>query len=489
MDSLIAVIDVGKTHAKLLLVEESSGDIRWERQYVCRAVKGREFRELDVVRLATWLIQTLRTAPERARIRHLVPIAHGAAAVWIDAKGRRLAAPDYEDAVFDQVAQSYRVLRDDYAHTYSPFLPAGQNLGRQFYFIETRCPQVFERATWALLYPQYWAWWLSGIAASEITSLGCHSDLWRPLQSRPSQLSLRQGWEPHLASLKGAGEALGLITSQMALATGLDPACRVYCGMHDSNASYLGHLAQRDRELLEGAGGSGGGQFSVVSSGTWTVVLAQGPKLEHLREERDMLANIDVYGRPVATARFMGGREYAAMAGAQGRGAVPTREWLAQVLAKDAMALPCFSPIGGPYAGHPGSLVHAQGLGHPAERTTLATLYLALMTDLSLDSLGASGAIVVDGPLGSNPLYTQILNALREDGEVYASANHHGAAAAARYLVTGIAPEGPREPAGLLENAVELREYRARWRERVQDLEGLQRTFTRGDADPIDQVS
>jgi L-fuculokinase len=31
------------------------------------------------------------------------------------------------------------------------------------------------------MYPQYWAWRLCGAAASEATSLGCHTDLWHPV--------------------------------------------------------------------------------------------------------------------------------------------------------------------------------------------------------------------------------------------------------------------------------------------------------------------
>lgn len=30
------------------------------------------------------------------------------------------------------------------------------------------------------MYPQYWALRLTGIAANEVTSLGCHTDLWNP---------------------------------------------------------------------------------------------------------------------------------------------------------------------------------------------------------------------------------------------------------------------------------------------------------------------
>ncbi len=89
----------------------------------------------------------------------------------------------------------------------------------------------------------------------------------------------------------------------LAAATGLDSACEVACGIHDSNASYLRFLMDREREA-----------FTVVSSGTWTIVMANRGDLRRLREDRDMLANVNAFGAPVATARYMGGREYEAIA-------------------------------------------------------------------------------------------------------------------------------------------------------------------------------
>jgi len=40
--------------------------------------------------------------------------------------------------------------------------------------------------------------------------------------------------------------------------------------------------------------------------------------VQRLAEDRDMLANVDIAGQPVATARFAGGREYRAIVGAEG---------------------------------------------------------------------------------------------------------------------------------------------------------------------------
>ena len=54
--------------------------------------------------------------------------------------------------------------------------------------------------------------------------------------------------------------------------------------------------------------------FTVISTGTWVIIMAVGGK-GRLDPKADMLANVDVRGEPVPTARFMGGREFSVLAG------------------------------------------------------------------------------------------------------------------------------------------------------------------------------
>jgi sugar (pentulose or hexulose) kinase len=248
--------------------------------------------------------------------------------------------------------------------------------------------------------------------------------------------------------------------------TGLDPACRVLCGIHDSNASYLCYRASRPADE----------RFAVVSSGTWTVIMAHGAELERLQEGRDMLANIDAFGSPVATARFPGGREYEAIAGDNPLTKQPTLESLKGVLQRRALALPSFAGTGGPFVGQRGKLVNAEQLD-ARERGALATLYCALQTDLLLDLLGAPTPVIIDGPLTENPLYGPVLASLRAaqhgdskaqgdakeaDAPVFAGDNRAGPTECARFLL------GHR-PATQLRRATPLdlpglEDYRARWR-------------------------
>jgi len=399
--TLIGILDVGKTHTKFIVADADSGRIAAQHERASRSIGGPVMRALDVVGIERWLSETLSAFPDKAAIEALVPVAHGAAAVLLDSEEQVQLAPDYEDHAFELVAETYRTQRDSFSETFSPFLPLGLNLGRQLFFLESAHATLFKRIQSCLLYPQYWAWRLCGEKASEVTSLGCHTDLWRPRDGKPSTLADRRGWSRMLPALRAASDTLGRVSTELVRATGLDPGCRVHCGIHDSNACYLSH--RFGRPLAE--------PFSVVSSGTWIIVMAHGSDLSRLRESDDMLANVDALGHAVPTARFMGGREYEAILDPGDAPVVPTHDALASILRRRAFALPP-ARAASEQSGFAGRLIRTEGL-KGEERAALATAYLALRTDRRLSDLGATGDILVDGPLSANRLYVELLANLR----------------------------------------------------------------------------
>ncbi|GAB0119323.1 FGGY-family carbohydrate kinase [Acidisoma sp. 7E03] len=456
MTDLVLVLDIGKTNAKLMLVEEGGATL-WSAERPSPAVEKPDVaplsRQLDVLGIEAWMMEQLNRLPEKHRVRAIVPVAHGAAMVLVGHENEVLLAPDYEDAAYDVVLPDYRRRRPSFAETRSPQLPAGLNLGTQIYFVQRMLPEIFLRTRSILTYPQYWSWRLSGIAASEVTSLGCHTDLWNPAEARFSSLVTAEGWGALLPPLRPARARLGPLAQAVAEATGLPADCAVICGIHDSNASYLSHRVARRGEAA----------FSVISSGTWCIILSRGADLGQLREAEDMLANVDALGDPTATARFMGGREYAAVASEAGCRAEPNEAGLAKVLAAGAMALPSFA-LAGPFQGREGRLIATEALS-PEGRAALATLYCALMADFILDHLGAEGAMLVDGPFAANPLFPRLLQSLRPQAPVAPGAARGGITAAVLWLAGFTPPEeAASSPLPPLSQAAALLSYRDRWR-------------------------
>jgi len=403
------VLDIGKTNVKLVLLDDT-GAVLAERRMANAVARGGPYPHYDTEHIWSWLLDGLRSYARLAHIGAIVPVTHGATAALVDQDGLVLPVLDYEyEPPAEQVAQ-YAASRPAYTDTRSPQLPAGLNLGRQLAWQAHVFPAEFQRARHILMYPQYWAWRLSGAAASEVTSLGCHTDLWQPARQQYSSLVEGMGWTALFPPLRPAWEALGDIKPELAQQTGLPADCRILCGIHDSNASLLRHLTADMPP-------------AVLSTGTWVIAAAPGKPLEGLREQADMLANTSALGQAVACMRFMGGREFSELAGAD---ATPcTVEELQALISQGTFALPSFAGATGPFAQRTGD-IRGPAPRDSRQRYALATLYCVLMSDYCLTALGVDGEVVVEGSFTGNPWFAPLLAALRPQQQVSSTDDSSG---------------------------------------------------------------
>ena len=402
------VLDIGKTNVKLVLLDAAGATLA-EQRIANTIVQQGPYPHHDTERIWHWLLDTAAGFARLARIGAIVPVTHGATAALVDRHGLVLPVLDYESALPEQHNAAYHAARPPFAATCSPDLPAGLNLGRQLAWQAHRFPAQFAQAQHILMYPQYWAWRLSGVAAGEVTSLGCHTDLWQPRGQVYSSLVESMGWSALMAPLAPAWASLGALKPDLAARTGLPADCQVLCGIHDSNASLLRYL-----DSDTGA---------VLSSGTWLIAASFHTDLAELRERDDMLANTNALGQPVACMRFMGGREFAAIAGKDPEACGV--DDLQRLCDQGSFALPCFAESGGPFSGQVGAY-DGPAPRNARERYALATLYCALMSDYCLDALGARGAIVVEGSFSANPYFAPLLAALRPQQRVEVSDDASG---------------------------------------------------------------
>jgi hypothetical protein len=125
----------------------------------------------------------------------------------------------------------------------------------------------------------------------------------------------------------------------------------------------------------------------------------------------------------------MGGREYGVIAAGNGN---PDLAAIARVISSGAIALPCFSGQGGPYATAKGVI---RGDIAAGDRSALATIYCALMSDLMLTRMGASsGDLIVEGTFAKNLAFGQTLGALRPAQRVFAAEDTAGTARGAAMI-------------------------------------------------------
>ncbi len=433
MDSALIVLDVGKTHTKLSLMDRRGAVLaRRARTNARSIIDGRLV--LDSGGIEEWLRHQLREFAKLATVGTIAPVAHGATAALVD--GDRLAVPvlDYETEIPPRIARDYDAVRDGFETTFSPRLPQGLNLGAQLFWQERLYPAAVACRHFAVAA-------ILGVATLR-RARGRNEQPWLPHGSLApggaaifkSRATSRMGSKARSASSRKC-EPLGTLRREFADATGLPRNCEVICGIHDSNAALA---AARGIAGLEGA------PFVLVSTGTWFVAMqSDAPNFPQLDPQRDTLANVDVEGRAVPSARFMGGREYAAIVG-DAMGTLPTAADAERLIARGVMTRPSFVPGAGPFPHSKGGIdgkVESNGA-----LAALASLHLALMTHASLDLIAATGPILIEGRFADDPVFPAALAALRPEQPVFRIDLADGVAlGGARLKFPDLATQGPTE--------------------------------------------
>ncbi|MGO4854527.1 FGGY-family carbohydrate kinase [Phaeovulum sp. W22_SRMD_FR3] len=457
----IAVIDIGKTNIKVALVDLQNRAELAVKTMPNGVRPGPPYPHFDTESQWEFILAALADIHERHRVDAISVTTHGACAALLNAQGT-LATPvlDYEHDGPDETAAAYDTLRPDFAETGSPRLPLGLNLGAQLHWLFARDPELRDRVATVVTWPQYWVHRLTGSAATDVTSLGCHTDLWDPHERKFSRLVARLGLSQKLAPALPSYEVVGVLRKDVAERTKMAPGTPVCCGIHDSNASLLPYLLGREAS------------FSVVSTGTWVVVMTVGGDPVTLDPRRDTLINVNAYGEPIPSARFMGGREYARVQPPIGTQA--THADVTSALARKLMLFPAVEPKSGPYQGRQMRWSAPEDTISAGERQVVVSWYLALMTAECLRITGARGAVRVEGPFARNAFYLSMLEAACGQG-VTASASQTGTAqgAALLWAETGTPTDPLHSDTGAprfvtaTDQDPELVAYAAMWQARV----------------------
>ena len=394
----IAVIDIGKTNAKLALVDLPS---LTEIAVVTRPNKvcaGPPWPHYDVEGHWAFLLDALAQFHRDHGIDAISVTTHGACAALLASDGS-LAAPilDYEHSYPLGIAEAYAALKPPFERTGSPTLDGGLNIGAQLHWQFNQDPTLRDRTAHIVTYPQYWGHKLTGVAATDVTSMGCHTDLWSPKTGTFSDLPAKLSISNKIAPVRKPTDILGTLLPEVSRKTGLQPDTPVCVGIHDSNASLYPHLLTQS------------GAFSVVSTGTWVIVMSIGGTDTPLDPARDTLINVNALGQAVPSARFMGGREYEMIQ--QGADVTPTAADVSDILDGQLMILPAVDPRTGPFRGRSMSWTGTALQPATGARTAVVSFYLAMMTDTCLRLTGAQGPTVVEGPFGRNSAFIDMLGA------------------------------------------------------------------------------
>jgi len=328
------VFDIGKTHVKVSILNRYGDELHRNRRSN-NVIQTHPYHSYDVEGIWLWLKGQLSELTDQFHISAISIATHGAAAALIDRRTQDLLLPvmDYEFDSYPEEFGEYESIRPPFEETGSPSFPAGLNLGRQLYWQSRLLSDQQKENAILLMYPQYWAWKLSGEVTTEITSL------------RPT----------------------------------------------------------------------------VVSTGTWSVIMDGNTDLETLDASRDMLVNIDAEGAPLATARYMGGREFSLICEQLNTDIATTfvDEDIEAILNSNTFIMPSFSSGSGPFPNHQGRIDFEDDI-FPINGKAAATIYAALMLNNILKRLSpnATQDILIEGSFAQNSVLCGLLAALNSKRKV-----------------------------------------------------------------------
>ncbi len=415
------VLDIGKTNSKLLVMSKR-GEVLGVLKTDSSALKGLPYLHLDTGRVWSWLLEAIAESVKSHCIDAIVTSTHGCTAALVDENDLVLPVMDYEVEVPEEVNRAFEPLIPPFRQTQTPDLPQGLNLARQLFWQQCAFPDEFSRVKNILMYPQYFGWRLSGVAAGELTSVGCHTHLWHPGRRDFTELVDTQGWRELFPPMRPAFEPLGPVVPEVARETGLPADCMVYPGVHDSNANFALYLRGHRTP------------FSLISAGTWVVIMSPRMPLDSLDPNRDTMAIVDVEGNPLPTARYMGGRDFELLTKGEGAGILFTEADLLHVIEQGSFVLPSLTP-GGPFMGRKREMRGSEP-GKPAEAAARATLYVALMTAASCRLMRTDGELIIDGGFANNEWYCRLVAALTGHERCLVNPDSQGTAIGAGMLAS-----------------------------------------------------
>lgn len=460
------VVDVGKTLSKVTLWSREGRMLdRQIRPNAGPLVDG--IRRLDTRGIGQWLMQALSEYSDHP-IEYIVPVAHGAAVACLSDGDLCVEPLDYEQAIPADILASYRADRDPFTVTGSPALPDGLNMGVQLAWLDLLYPGALPAST-LLPWAQYWAWFLSGVAVSEVTSLACHSDLWAPDRGTFSPMAQRRAWAGRFAPLTRANQVIGNLLPAIATATGLSAKIHVLAGLHDSNAALLASRGFSDFARKE---------LTTLSTGTWFVAMRTPGAVTFTRDlapRRDTLVNVDANCWRVPSARFMGGREIESVIEIDTRRVDIKSDQPALLAAAPAlierktMLLPTLAPGCGPFPNGEACWLNLPGdweTNWYARRAAIC-LYAALVADASLDLIGSKDRLLIEGRFAEAQVFVRALAALRPDMVVHTANVHNDVSfGALRLIDTSLQPQGGLSLIEPLDGDFEA--YRSHWASQIE---------------------
>lgn len=292
---VIAIFDVGKTNKKLFLIDEHY-QIVYERSArfvethdedgeVCEnleSLKSSVFDSLNqVLQLKAFDIKAINFS------------TYGASFVYLDEHGNPLTPlynylKAYPENLKNKFYSQYGGETQISLATASPIL-GSLNSGMQLYRLKHEQPEVFAKTKWALHLPQYLSFLITGAPLADITSIGCHTQLWDFSKNQYHSWVIAEGLDKKFGTFTPADASLTAQYQQKTVKVGV--------GLHDSSAALIPYLANFSSP------------FVLISTGTWCISLNPFNQTQLTESElkQDCLCYMHYQGKPIKASRIFAG--------------------------------------------------------------------------------------------------------------------------------------------------------------------------------------
>jgi sugar (pentulose or hexulose) kinase len=289
----IAIFDIGKTNKKLFLFNEN---------YEIVSEKSTQFDEItdedgdaceDVELLSKWVLDTFDEVLQNSDfdIKALNFSTYGASFVHLNSEGKVIAPlynylKPYSETLKKQFYDTYGGEQVFTRKTASPVL-GNLNSGMVLYRLKYENPTLFAQIHYSLHLPQFISFLFTNKFFSDITSVGCHTNLWDFDKNQYHEWVEKEGIIEKLAPINSKSQYLNNL--------------KIGTGLHDSSAALIPYLATFK-----------GQKFVLISTGTWCITLNPFNHTPLTDEElmQDCLIYMQYTGDPVKASRLFAGYEH-----------------------------------------------------------------------------------------------------------------------------------------------------------------------------------
>ncbi len=415
---VILIYDVGKTNKKILLFNEEYKVVFEKSQPFAETKDEDGFPCEDLQQLTAWLNESLAMvlADNRFHVKAINFSGYGASFVYLNAAGETFLPlynylKPFPEALKHLFYSSYGGESLVAKQTASPVL-GSLNSGMQLYRLKYEQPGNFEKITQALHLPQYLSYVLEGGLHAEITSIGCHTNLWNFQDQQYHPWVKQEGLDLKFPPIRQSA-AIGSTT---------DDGIKIGIGLHDSSAALIPYLASFSEP------------FILLSTGTWCISLNpfNHSLLTDYELQHDCLCYLSYQGNPVKASRLFAGFEHEEQVKRLAAHYNVATDYYKTVKAEAAW-ISKLIPRAGKMQNLTGDVM--KGSSHFENRSlddflTYEEAYHYLIADIMAQQVISTSIVLrgttvkrifVDGGFSQNPIYMHLLSESFPDIEVFAA--------------------------------------------------------------------